>query len=52
MVPLSLQYSVMAFDGMTTSFATNIKIKMHLTHLQCTQLSLINYLELFQDIDT
>ena len=50
-VPLSLQYSVTAFDGMTTNSVISITIRMHPTHLQCTQLSLINYLESFQDID-
>ena len=51
MGPLSLQYSVMISDGMTTNSATNITIRMHPTHLQCTQLSLIDYLKSFQDID-
>ena len=51
MVSLSLQYSVMASDGMTSNSATNIRIRIHLTHLQCTQFLSIDCLESFQDID-
>ena len=51
MVLLSLQYTVMASDGITTTSVTNIRTRMHPTHLQYTQLPLIDYLESFQDID-
>ena len=41
----------MASDGMISNFVTNIRIRMHLTHPQYTQLPSIDCLEPFQDID-
>ena len=43
--------SVMVSDGMTSSSVTNIRTRMHPTHLQYTQLPWIDCLEPFQDTE-